>query len=190
MALFGNLGSMLKNIGGGALGAPTASGSTGFTTNPAGTAFKQTLVTGSFTGIASSDQTVTNAQYNTIGYKNIGAQQAGTLGWGNLQNDPANQGKVFIDIENTSGTDIDGWIRVQLANASETRVETLFEMRTERLSENPTDDTKWIHVPEYALKVTEDSKILLQFKPDGSAGSTQVVDKDETVIYMDVTIYQ
>lgn len=160
----------------------------GMTTKPIGVPFKRTLAVSDFTGIATADQTVTAGTYGTIGTFTVPAQQFATVGVGTLANEPENQGKVFMDLENTAGTDVDGVVRVVLANAQETGTITTVEERTERLSDNPTDQTKWIHQVEYPVKVGEDSKIIIQFKADGSG--LKYVDTAETTIFLDITLYQ
>lgn len=160
----------------------------GMTTKPIGVPFKRTLSSVDFTGIATADQTVTAGTFGTVGTFTVSAQQFATVGVGTLNNEPENQGKIFIDLEDTGGTDLDGVVRLLLANAQETGTITVLEERTERLSENNTNQTLWIHMPEYPVKVGEDSKIILQFKSDGSG--TKVVDTGETTLFVDVTIYQ
>lgn len=187
MALFSNLQNLLKGAASAAVPSGAGTG-LGFTTNPVGVPFKKTLTVSDFSGIGDGDVTVTAGTYTTIGTYTVGAQRAATVGQGSIQNDPVNQGKIFIDLEDGTAADLDGWVRVVLANANETRTEVVLELRTERLSENPTDDTKWFHQPEFPLKVGEDSKILIQFKADGSG--TKTVSATNSKIYLDITEYQ
>jgi len=158
----------------------------GLTRSPNGTPFKKTLQYTDFTGIATTDQTVTAGKWNTIGTYTVSSQQFATVGYGRINDHPENQGKVFIDTEDTSGTDIDGWIRIALANAQETQVVVVLEERTETLSLGESDTRQRLHMPEYPLWAGEDSKILIQFKPDSSG----TVDSGETIIYIDATLYQ
>lgn len=158
----------------------------GFTTRAVGVPFLKTLTYGDFTGIATADQTVTSGKWNTVGYYTVSAQRFATWGQGSIALDPMNQGKVFLDAENTSGVDIDGVVRLVIANANETETKVVLEERTEKLSENSTDMTKWIRMSEYPIKAGEDSKLMIQFKPDTSG----TLDCGETIIYIDITEYQ
>ncbi len=184
MAILNGFRNIFGNMAGGIVGVSGLP--LGLTTSPRGTPFKKRLVYSDFVGIATADQTVTAGKYVTVGTYTIGAQKYATFGFGNVQLDPMNQGRIAIDTENTSGVDIDGWIRLLIANASETAVYTALEERTETLSENLTDMSKWLPLTEYGIKAGEDSKLIIQFKPDTSG----TLDSGETLVYIDITEWQ
>ena len=98
-------------------------------------------------------------------------------------------GRLFIDTEDTGGVDLDGTIRIFLENAQGTQSVMVLEERTEKLSENPTDMTKWITVPEFNVWAAEDSKITVKIYPD-TGELAYVVDSGETIMYVPITLYQ
>ena len=161
---------------------------------PPGTPFPRTLTKADFqivsgsSGIGNADVTVTAGVFNELGRFTVQAQTFATFGQNASANFPENQGKWFVDLEDTGGADMDGLIRLSLRNAQGTTTRVITEQRTEVLSENATDTTKQIHLPETQLWVGEDSQLLLEFQPDSAP--TLIVDTNETNILIDVTIYQ
>ncbi|MHA1864999.1 MAG: hypothetical protein ACTSWZ_00710 [Candidatus Heimdallarchaeaceae archaeon] len=138
----------------------------------------------------SADVDCASGKYTKIWEYTIPAQQSITVGYG-LPN-TNETGRLFIDTEDTSGNDVDGWIRIAVANANETAIDVVFEQRTEILSENATDMTKWVSLPEIKSYPAlgrlpkEDDRIQILFKPDSAC----TVDYGETIIFLPVTVYQ
>jgi len=189
MGLLNQLG-----LGGAPRATATQAIALGFTsTIPPGTPFPKTLTSADFlitasTGIGIADVTVTAAVFNELGHYTVPAQTFATFGQNSVANFAENQGRWFVDIEDTGGVDMDGLVRLVLRNAQGTTSRVITEQRTEVLSENPTDTTKWIRLPEVPLWVGEDSQLVLFFKPDSVP--TLICDTAETIILIDITLYQ
>jgi len=182
---FTPLGSLFGNIGlGGLLGASPFAPPRGLTTSrPTGAVFLKTLRHADF---KTADVACNANTWNEIGAFTVGNQQACTYGQGRLGMPSEQVGRIAIDIENTSGSDYDGTIRLALENAQGTHSVTVMEERTEKLSENLTDHTKWAVLPEFNVWALEDSKLVIKFYPS----TADTVDYGETTMYIPVTIYQ
>ena len=139
----------------------------------------------------SSDVTCgANTVFTKIGEYTVPAQQQIAIGYG-LPN-TNETGRLFIDLEDTAGNDVDGWVRIAVANANETAIDVVLEQRTEILSENATDMTKWVSLPEIKEYPVlgriprEDDRIQYYVKPDTSS---KIIDYGETVVHLPVSVY-
>ncbi|MEM5867229.1 MAG: hypothetical protein QXG39_04850 [Candidatus Aenigmatarchaeota archaeon] len=140
---------------------------------------------------ANADVTLgANTVFTKIGEYVVPAQQQIAIGYGVPNTNET--GRLFVDLEDTAGNDIDGWVRIAVANANETAIDVVLEQRTEILSENPTDMTKWVSLPEIKEYPVlgriprEDDRIQIYVKPDVSG---KIVDFGETVIHLPVSVY-
>lgn len=150
--------------------------------------FHKVLEAGNF---FTSDVTLgLNTVFTKIGEYTVPAQQQIAIGFGLANTNET--GKLYIDTEDTTGTDFDGWVRIDVADANEIAINTVLEQRTEILSENATDMTKWLPLPEvrdYPVLgriPREDDRIQIRMKPDTSS---KIVDYGETIIHLPVTVY-
>jgi hypothetical protein len=131
-----------------------------------------------------------NEVFTKIGEYTVPAQQQIAIGYG-LPN-TNETGRLFVDLEDTTGADVDGWVRIAVANANETAIDVVLEQRTEILSENATDMTKWVSLPEITSYPVlgriprEDDRIQLWVKPDISG---KIIDYGETTIHLPVSVY-
>jgi len=180
---FGGLGTGISGALGRLTGGVFAATAGISTTKPKGAVFKKTLEHGDF---KTADVACTANVWNEIGSYTVGAQQAATFGQGTLGMPSEQVGRVFFDIEDTSGNDYDGLVRFAIQNAQGTQEVVIMEERTEVLSENPTDMTKWKVLPEANVWALEDSKLVIKFKPS----SASTIDYGETTLHCPITIYQ
>ena len=97
-----------------------------------------------------SDFTASNitgaAGFVKVGDNTVGAQQEQTWGFG--APNTAEAGRQFMDTEDAAAADVDGTIRLSVANANETAIDVVQEIRSEITSENATDITKQVSFPE------------------------------------------
>ena len=151
--------------------------------------FRKTLRIADF--FTSDQASLSNAKYNLMGTYTVDAQQEATLGWGSPNVEAAQQGRIFIDLENTSSADQDGTIRLTHSNAQGTSEFVVLEARTEDLSLGATDPRQRLPLPRADLlgfpKVGEDSKINMYFKPDTDAIT---VGNDESEALIPITLFQ
>jgi hypothetical protein len=176
----------LGGLGGGLLGRFRQ---TGTAQTPASNRYRKTLLHSDFT---TSDVTLGLATvYTIIGTYTIPAQTTQNLGWGSPA-EPLNQGFVYIDIEDTTGTDFEGLIKISIADANSTREEVWIEARTELLRADVSDRNKAYLAPEVVQyrvlgrSPKQDDKIKLYMKPDTAS---KIVDYGETTIRIDTTAY-
>jgi len=151
--------------------------------------YMKTLITSDF---FTADVAVKAGKWELVGEYVVPAQQEIRVGYGN-PNQQMNQETVFIDIESNDATpvDIDGFIRIQIADANDVVKPggVVLEERTEKLSENKTDRTKQIPLPEYmACKANKDDKIQIWMKADADA--TIGYDTGETEIMLPISVYR
>ena len=177
-----NLQNVLGGLGGNGGGRFTPTRGL-VTKKPTGASFPKTLTHADFN---TSDVACTASTWNELGSYTVGAQQFATYGQGATGNPSEQVGRTAIDIENTSGSDYDGLIRLFLENAQGTQSTMCMEERTEKLSENLTDMTKWVTAPEFNVWAGEDSKLTCKFYPS----SADSVDYGESSFYIPITIYQ
>jgi hypothetical protein len=185
MGIAGLLGNATSKLGifGGGFANPLSSGKGLVTSKPSGAKFLRTLEHADF---KTADFLCVASVWNEIGSFTVGAQQFATFGQGAIGTPSEQVGRVAVDIENTSGTDYDGLVRFAIQNAQGTQEVVVMEERTEKLSENLTDMTKWVVMPESTVWASEDSKLVLKFKP----ATADTVDYGETTAHIPVTIYQ
>jgi len=180
------ISNILKGVLGGAKEKNNVTGHAG--QRVAGTVgFPKTLTVANF---FTADQTsLSTSQFNTLGTYTVSTQTAVSIGFGDPNvGSGGNQGKLFIDLENTSSTDNDGLVRIVISNAQGTKKFVVLEERTERLSIGATAPSERFPLPEQMQfpLVGEDSIIEVQFKPD----SDTVVGNDESQLELPITLYQ
>ena len=162
---------MIGNILGGLLGATTRKQK-----------FEKTLTL--------SDMTSTNTSVKTgtwvkIFEYQVGAQQMATWGAGGIVNGVDNRKIAYLKLQNSTPSEITGWVRLVIADANEVRKVVVFEERTERLSASKTDKTQAYLLGEYAIKAKEDSKLIIEFKAD----SDDTISTDNSEAMLPITIY-
>lgn len=175
--VLGNLFNSVKSIAG-----------VGGATNNIG--FRKKLVNADF-GLT-ANVTCVAGQYTQIGEYTVPAQQLIAFGYGTPnEGNGANQGYVYVRIDDTSGA-MAGTLRLVQSNAQGTKRIVVAEERTETFKASETDRTLAMPLPEQIQfpKVGEDSKLVIEFKPDGASDLTLDYDATETKYRIPVTIYQ
>lgn len=137
-----------------------------------------------------ADVSVSADKWELIGEYVVPAQQQINVGYGN-PGEQLNQGTVFIDMEAAAAAgDLDGFVRIQIADANDVVKPNgvVLEERTELLSENPTDRTKQVPLPEYPVAALQDDKIQIWFKSDAAGTVGYDATTPETKIRLPTTV--
>ena len=95
----------------------------------------------------------------------------------------------YIRLDSTAGQ-LTGTIRLVLTDPNEINTIVVAEQRTERFSADINDKSKSFLLGEYSRVAQQDSKLLIQFKPDSATAVTVDYDDADTVILIPVTVYQ
>jgi hypothetical protein len=135
-----------------------------------------------------SDITAQPSKYNKIGELTVPAGQFVTFGVGAVANGVDSREVAYIDLKDGTGTNIDGTIRLVLADPNEVRKIVVAEQRTERLRASATDRTQGFLLGEFKTKAKEDSKLIIEFYPDSSSAVT--ISATNSSVQLPVTVYQ
>lgn len=131
------------------------------------------------------------SQWGKVGEYVVPAQQEITFG----ANDPTGGSSVagrsaYIRMDNTSGVQIHGKIRLALTNANETNTIIVLEESSYKFSADQNDRSKAVLVPEFPRRAGEDSKLQILLYPDGASAVTVDYDGTNTLFLVPVTVYQ
>ena len=146
--------------------------------------FRKTLKRPAF---FTSDIDVNAGEYQKLGEFVVPAQEQYRFGAGAAEYE-ANQGYLFIDIQDASGPNpVQGTVRLQQRDAQERNIVTVFEEDTEVLRSSKTDRTQKQALPEQRNypRVGRDSKLVVAINPD----STLTVSASDTEMLIPVTVY-
>lgn len=111
-----------------------------------------------------ADVAVSANTWQVVGSVTVPAQQEVTFG----SNDPIGGASVagapcYIRFDKEPGTQLQGKIRLSLSNANQTNVVDVMEESTQRLSASVSDRTQAVLLPEYPMRVGQDSLLLIKF---------------------------
>jgi hypothetical protein len=173
----------LSNLGMG-VKLPTVAGLTRVPDAPANPGFLRTLTAGDFMDTATpTDVTATAGTYVPLGDGTddgyaVPAQQAYQWGYGSV--DSRNQGFIYVVLKDdtTTPADEDGMLRLQVADANQMGVQTVFEQRTEELDGDANDINKRLPLPATGRIAREDDLLIIRFKAD----TTDVIQPDQSTI--------
>jgi hypothetical protein len=125
-------------------------------------------------------------EYTRVGEYKVVAGELVSVGAGDQSGQESAQGRIFIDIKDNGtspGANVDGVVRLTVYSPQDRPIEILGEWRTETLRTVVTDRTKQIPFPEDDLFVSEDKKLVLEFKSDTSA----TLGKVNSTVLIDIT---
>lgn len=127
--------------------------------------------------------------YTPVGIVTVPAGQFVTFGIGGIGAGVDTREPSYIRLDATTGQ-LTGTIRLVLTDPNEINTIVVAEQRTERFSADINDKSKSFLLGEYSRVAQQDSKLLIQFKPDSATAVTIDYDDADTVILMPVTVYQ
>lgn len=128
--------------------------------------------------------------YTKIGSKTVPAGQKITFGIGSLSGGVDSRNVSYIRLDDTTGAQLHGKIRLSLSDPNEIRKVVVAEQRTERFSADESDKNKGFLLGEYGMLAKEDSLLIIEFYPDSASAVTIDYDGTNTKILMPVTVYQ
>lgn len=139
-----------------------------------------------------SDVTAQPNIYTKFGEVIVPAGQQVTFGIGGVSGGVDTREVCYIDLKSndTTPVDLEGTIRLVLSDPNEVNKIVVAEQRTERLRATSNDRTKGFLLGEYPIRAKEDSKLILEFKPDGNSAVTIGYDTGETDMQIPVSVYQ
>lgn len=122
-----------------------------------------------------------------IGRRTIVAQEGISLGYGSLAGQDAAVARIFMDIQKAGPAAVDGTIRIELRNAHDRPIATVFEARTEQLRTMVTapSENQKMPFPEMQEMVTEDNSIVILMNGD----TADTITKADSKFLMDITSY-
>ncbi|MEM5807184.1 MAG: hypothetical protein QW474_02250 [Candidatus Aenigmatarchaeota archaeon] len=147
--------------------------------------FTQTLTNSDF-GLTANVATIAN-QYVDVCKYIVKAGQMLAAGANRPQGTNIFGERVYIRLDD-SGGQVHGKIRILYRNPQGNRTLVVFEETTERLSASMNDVNQAVLLPEYPIRIPEDSELVIQIRANTS--TTIVYNDADTKILLPVTIYQ
>ena len=144
--------------------------------------FNKTLTTGDLSEVNLSAKAGT---YTTVYSYTVPAQQRVAPGQGAIQGGVDNRGILYIDLQDSTPAQLNGWVRISVTDANEIVEHVIMEERIERLRASATDRTQAYFLGEAGIQAKEDSKVIIKFKPDADG----TVATANSTIYLPVTVY-
>lgn len=134
----------------------------------------------------SSDVAVTTNAYHRIGSYQVRAGERITLGHGQSNAFSDAIGRIFADIKDNASTpaNLDGKLRFVVNSPQDQHKKTLVEFNTRKLRSDINDPTKQLPLAEFNTGVKEDSKLVIEFKPERDA----TVSATNTTMLIDMTL--
>lgn len=148
--------------------------------------FRSALITSDFmTGTVTCPAGI----FTRLGARVIQAGELLSLGYGSQSGQQDAQGRIFADVRDNGtapGLQVNGTFRITAYTPQDRPLVILAEFRTEALNQNSADRTKLLPWPESIYQVSEDKKIVIEFKPDATATISNV----NTKMVIDITEVQ
>lgn len=112
--------------------------------------------------------TLVAGDFQTIAKLVVPAQQFMTFGAGNIVNGVDDRGILYCKTMDGSTTpaEIKGTVRLVLADANEVKKVVVVEVRSEQVTASKTDANNSYKLAQYPAWAKEDSKLIIEFKPD------------------------
>lgn len=127
--------------------------------------------------------------FTRLGARTIQAGELLSLGFGSQSGQQDAQGRIFIDVRDNGtapGAVVPGVVRISAYTPQDRPLVILSEFRVETLNQNTSDRTKQLPFPESIYQLSEDKKLVIEFKPD----STATVSDTNTKMVIDITEVQ
>lgn len=112
-------------------------------------------------------------QFNRLGAYNVPAGEVVSPGYAGQSGQSEAQGRIYVKLQDATPAVVNGLLRLSIFSPQDRPIEIIQEWRTETLLTSATDRTLQVPFPEFDAWITEDKKVVLEFKPD--ATSTLVV---------------
>lgn len=124
-------------------------------------------------------------QFTKVGERKVEAGELLAIGFGQQSGQESAQGRIFMDLKDTTATPVAvvGTVRLQAYSPQNRPLVILGEWHTSTLSSGANDRTKQVPLPEDIYFLSEDKKLVLEVMPD----TTVTLSKANTTIIMDTT---
>lgn len=129
------------------------------------------------------DVTVKAGQWVRIGEYRVQAGELVSVGFGGSNGQESAQGRIFMDIKDAAGQ-LEGFVRLSVYSPQDRPIEIIHEFNIATLRLNETDRTKQVPFPEDQRWLSQDKKLVLEFK----AAADGTIDKSKTKLLMDMTL--
>lgn len=135
--------------------------------------------------VGSATVTLTAGTPVKVGERKVEAGEMIAIGFGQETGQNNAQGRIFMDLKDTTATPvaIKGLVRLQAYSPQNRPIKILGEWRAEVLATGSGDRTKQVPLPEDIFYLPEDRKLVLEVIAD----STQTLSKANSTIYLDTT---
>lgn len=137
------------------------------------------------------DGTLSGGRWNRLLTFIVPAQETYRWGYGSSKY-PENQGYLYVNfVDQADGSKVQGVVRIAQTNAQELNTMTVKEKQAEVLSGSKTDRTQMKALPEQVNKprVGRDSKLIVDFFPDGDDPNNIDFANEQTDVILPVTAY-
>lgn len=129
-------------------------------------------------------------QFVRLGQYSVQAGELISPGFASQSGQDSAQGRLYVDLkDNTTapGVSMNGTLRLSIFSPQDRPLEIINEWRTETLRTSVTDRTLQIPLPEFDAWISEDKKIVLEFKSDdgrtiSQANSTFIMDLTKATV--------
>lgn len=158
--------------------------------NPQNKNLRQFPRTLGVTDFTTANRTLVAQTYSRVGSLSVSAQQEATWGRTTLRAGGAEGEPIYINLVDDSAANIDGTVRLVLANAQETQRIVVLEERTERLRASENDRQSAPLLVEFGVNAKEDSLLIIECKVDSSSNVTFDYDATNSKMLLPVTFYQ
>lgn len=135
--------------------------------------------------ISAATVTLTAGSVIKVGERKVEAGEMIALGYGQESGQNNAQGRIFMDLKDTTATPvaIKGLVRLTAYSPQNRVIRILGEWRAEVLGTGAGDRTKQVPLPEDLYLLPEDRKLVLEIIAD----ATQTLSKANSTIYVDTT---
>jgi len=110
--------------------------------------------------------TLVAGDFQTIAKLVVPAQQLMTFGAGNIIDGVDDRAILYAKTMDDNGNEIKGTLRLVLADANEVKKVVVVEVRSEQVTASKTDANNSFKLAQYPAWSKEDSKLIIEFKPD------------------------
>lgn len=136
--------------------------------------------------LITGDVALIQGQFIRLGSYAVQAGELVSPGYAGQSGQDNAQGRLYVDLKDntaTPGASVNGVLRLSIFSPQDRPLEIINEWRTETLRTSATDRTLQIPFPEFDAWVSEDKKIVLEFKADANA----TLGKVNSTLIMDCT---
>lgn len=111
-------------------------------------------------------------QFNRLGVYNVPAGEVVSPGYAGQSGQDNAQGRIYVKLQDATPAVANGLLRLSIFSPQDRPIEIIQEWRTETLNTSSTDRSLQVPFAEFDAWISEDKKIVLEFKPDAGVTLT------------------